>query len=185
MKSRSAPNTSPAKYCHHGPLSTLTATNRGTFPIPYGATTHPYISIQGLGSINDFKLGFGANKVFLTDEQRLLPTELADSDTTNFDFPTPRAIGDLFNDHAFLRDPELPREVSITSGDGIGILISFNESAKWVQIHTADRSGRADSRKVLTVEPMTCPPDAFNSGIDLIELSPEQSHQLIWRIQIN
>jgi aldose 1-epimerase len=167
-----------------GLLSTLTATNRGASQLPYGASTHPYISVPGLDSVNDFKLGFGANKVLLTDEQRLLPTELVDIDTTNFDFRTPRAIGDLFIDHAFLQDPELPREVSVTSRDGIGILISFNESAKWVQIHTADRSGGADSRKVLAVEPMTCPPDAFNSGIDLIELLPEQSHQLIWRIQI-
>ena len=167
-----------------GLLSTLTATNRGASQLPYGASTHPYISVPGLDSVNNFKLGFGANKVLLTDEQRLLPTELVDIDTTNFDFRTPRAIGDLFIDHAFLQDPELPREVSVTSRDGIGILISFNESAKWVQIHTADRSGGADSRKVLAVEPMTCPPDAFNSGIDLIELLPEQSHQLIWRIQI-
>lgn len=167
-----------------GLLSTLTATNRGASQLPYGASTHPYISVPGLDSVNDFKLGLGANKVLLTDSQRLLPTDLIDVDTTDFDFRTPRDIGDLIIDHAFLQDPDLPREVSVTSQDGKGVLISFNDSAKWVQIHTADRSGGTDSRKVLAVEPMTCPPDAFNSGLDLTELSPEQCHKLIWRIQV-
>ena len=171
------------KFDELGLLSTLTATNRGATQIPYGASTHPYISVPGLSSVNNFKLGLGANKVLLTDAQRLLPIELIDVESTNFDFRTPRAIGDLFIDHAFLQDPDLPKVVSVTSHDGKGVLISFNDSAKWVQIHTADRFGGADSRKVLAVEPMTCPPDAFNSGIDLIELSPEQNHELIWRIQ--
>ena len=166
-----------------GLLSTLTAINRGASNLPYGASTHPYISVPGLASVNDFILRLGANKVLLTDEQRLLPTELVDVGTTNFDFRIPRSIRELFIDHAFLLDPDLPREVSVTSQSGNGVLITFSENAKWIQIYTADRSGGEDSRKVLAVEPMTCPPDAFNSGIDLIELSPGQSHQLFWRIQ--
>jgi aldose 1-epimerase len=60
--------------------------------------------------------------------------------------------------------------------------MSFNDAAKWVQIHTADRNGAADGRKSLAIEPMTCPPDAFNSGIDLVILQPKQSHSLSWRI---
>ena len=33
-------------------------------------------------------------------------------------------------------------------------------------------------RKALAVEPMTCPPDAFNSGVDLVVLEPGRSHSL-------
>ena len=35
----------------------------------------------------------------------------------------------------------------------------------------------------IAVEPMTCPPDAFNSGTDLVVLRPEQSHTGSWGIR--
>lgn len=34
----------------------------------------------------------------------------------------------------------------------------------------------------MAVEPMTCPPDAFNSGVDLVELTPGEQHTLTFRI---
>ena len=39
-------------------------------------------------------------------------------------------------------------------------------------------------RKSLAVEPMTCPPDAFNSGVDLVVLQPGQSHSLALTIGV-
>jgi aldose 1-epimerase len=161
---------------------TLTATNNGKTTVPYGASTHPYISVPGLNSVDDFQLQIGSNKVLLTDAKRLLPTELVDVAEAGFDFRTPRYIGKQFIDHAFLQDPSLPKEVSVTSSAGNGVVISFSDNAKWIQIHTADRNGGEDSRKVLAVEPMTCPPDSFNSGVDLTELQPGESHQLFWQI---
>jgi aldose 1-epimerase len=164
-------------------LSTLLATNTGLTKIPYGASTHPYFNVPGLNSVNDYILQIGSSQVLLTDSERLLPTILVDVDKFGFDFRTPRAIGEKFIDHAFKQDPALPREILVTSKSGNGVAITFSETAKWIQIHTADRTGGHNSRKVLAVEPMTCPPDAFNSGIDLIELEPGQSHELDWRIQ--
>ena len=32
-------------------------------------------------------------------------------------------------------------------------------------------------RRSLAVEPMTCPPDAFRSGVDLVVLQPGESHR--------
>ncbi|CAB4600158.1 unannotated protein [freshwater metagenome] len=167
-----------------GLLSTLTATNCGDSAIPYGASTHPYISVPGLESVNDFMLQLGASHVLLTDDERYLPTDLVDVVANGFDFRSGRIIGEQFINHAFLQDPDLPREILVTSQSGKGVLISFSENAKWIQIHTADRDGGEDSRRVLAVEPMTCPPDAFNSGIDLIELLPGESHELSWRIKV-
>ena len=34
--------------------------------------------------------------------------------------------------------------------------------------------------RALAIEPMTCPPDALNSGIDLITLAPGQSWSGRW-----
>jgi aldose 1-epimerase len=38
------------------------------------------------------------------------------------------------------------------------------------------------SRRSLAVEPMTCPPNAFRSGKDLIQLEPGQSFSSSWGI---
>lgn len=166
-----------------GLSSQITATNTGVKLAPYGASTHPYFLVPGLNSVDDFYLKIGASKVLLTDSVRLLPKELMNVDSIDFDFRTPRQIGPQFIDHAFLQDSNLPREISIGNKFGAGVLISFDESTKWIQIHTADRNGGPDSRKALAIEPMTCPPDAFNSKIDLVELKPGETHQLTWQIQ--
>jgi aldose 1-epimerase len=170
------------KLDHQGLLSTLTATNCSEIELPYGASTHPYLTVPGVKSVNDYVLQIGASQVYLTDNERLLPTELVDVKDANLDFRNPNQIGARFIDHAFRQDPNFERLVSITSDSGEGVSISFSNAAGWIQIHTADRNGAADGRKSLAIEPMTCPPDAFNSEIDLISLQPKQSHTLSWRI---
>jgi aldose 1-epimerase len=52
-----------------------------------------------------------------------------------------------------------------------------------VQVHTADRPEPEHDRVGLAVEPMTCPPDAFRSGTDLVVLEPGASHEASWRIE--
>ncbi|KWX09966.1 galactose mutarotase, partial [Carbonactinospora thermoautotrophica] len=52
----------------------------------------------------------------------------------------------------------------------------------WVQVHTADRPEPRFDRAGLAVEPMTCPPDAFNSGTDLVVLEPGAAHAASWTI---
>jgi aldose 1-epimerase len=44
---------------------------------------------------------------------------------------------------------------------------------RWAQVYTAD--DLPDTRSALAVEPMTAPPNAFNSGDDLIVLEPAGS----------
>ena len=60
--------------------------------------------------------------------------------------------------------------------------MTWDEACPWVQIHTADRDTPELSRLGLAVEPMTCPPDAYNSGTDLIVLAPGQSTTASWTI---
>ncbi len=52
-----------------------------------------------------------------------------------------------------------------------------------MQVHTADRPDPDDDRVGLAVEPMTCPPDALNSGTDLVVLAPGDSHAASWEIE--
>ncbi len=50
-------------------------------------------------------------------------------------------------------------------------------------MHTADLPDPAESRRGLALEPMTCPPDAFNSGTDLVVLEPGAEHTAAWTIR--
>jgi aldose 1-epimerase len=51
----------------------------------------------------------------------------------------------------------------------------------WVQVFTPDdHPGRG---RAVAVEPMTCPPDALNSGTDLITLAPEETWQGSWGLR--
>ena len=167
---------------NQGLSSTLTATNQGEIELPYGASTHPYLMVPGVESVDDYILQIGASQVYLTDEARLLPIKIVDVADASLDFRQPAKIGSNFIDHAFKLDPTFESSVSIKGDSGEGVLMSFNDATKWVQIHTADRNGADDGRKSLAIEPMTCPPDSFNSGIDLVLLKPKQSHSLSWRI---
>ena len=60
--------------------------------------------------------------------------------------------------------------------------MSWDSSCPWVQVHTADQPIAANSRRGLAVEPMTCPPDAFNSHDDLVVLQPGEVTFAEWTI---
>jgi aldose 1-epimerase len=102
-----------------------------------------------------------------------------------FDFRTARAIGDVFIDHAFtglVRDENGLATVRVRDRSGGGVAISWDSACPWVQVHTADQPDPAKSRLGLAVEPMTCAPDAYNSGLGLVQLAAGGSHRASWRI---
>ncbi|GAB3127040.1 aldose 1-epimerase family protein [Glaciibacter psychrotolerans] len=170
-----------------GLRQTVMARNTGNVPAPYGAGPHPYL-IAGEGRVDDWTLTLPAAQVLLVTEDRLIPISLTDVATEAdgaLDFRTPRVIGETFIDHAFTeltRDGEGTAEVRLTAPSGTGVSMSWSTGCTWVQVHTADQPTRKASRRGLAVEPMTCPPDAFNSGTDLIMLNPGQLASVGWSI---
>lgn len=58
----------------------------------------------------------------------------------------------------------------------------LGEECRWLPVLTADHPDPDTSRIGLAVEPMTCPPDAFNSGRDLIILPAGGSSVVQWHI---
>ena len=145
----------------------LSAKNLGDSPAPYGASLHPYL--LGGTTANDSILSLPASHIVDTDEN-LLPTGI-NPVSTAYDFRIPRMVDDLFIDHCY-GGLQGNWEVRVTNAQGEGAALVSN--TPWVQIHTADALGRLG----IAVEPMTCPPDAFNSGIDLVSLAPGQRHRL-------
>ena len=71
--------------------------------------------------------------------------------------------------------------VVLRAPDGRATVLWADADVRWVQAFTPDDlDGRG---RAVAVEPMTCPPDAFNSGTDLVVLRPEQSHTGSWGIR--
>ena len=61
-----------------------------------------------------------------------------------------------------LRDPD----------SGVGV--SLSSDARWLQVYSADNIGRVG----VALEPMSCPPNAFNSGTDVVALAADQDYTL-------
>jgi aldose 1-epimerase len=170
-----------------GLRTTVTTRNTGTEPAPYGTGPHPYL-VAGAGRVDDWTLTLPADRVLTVTEDRLIPIALAEVEVEAegvFDFRTSRSIGSTFIDHAFTglrRDTRGIAEVRLTAPSGTGVVMRWDTSCPWVQVHTADRTDVRLDRLGLAVEPMTCPPDAFNSGVDLIVLEPGAYATASWSI---
>lgn len=165
-----------------GLLIEITVENIGEKTAPFGVSIHPYLIADPESKVDYWSLKMPSNKYFRVDDERLLPIEI-ETTPSNLDFRYPRQIGNTFIDHAFLVDESLKEtDIEILGPSGSGVGMSYSKNLNWIQIHTADRDGSADSRRSLAVEPMTCPPDAFNSGIDLIHLLPAQIEKSTWKI---
>jgi aldose 1-epimerase len=147
---------------------TLSARNDGMDPAPYGASIHPYL-VAGPGRADDWSLRLQAATVLAVDPIRLRPHgESPVSD--GFDFRHPRPVGPERIDHAFTAlnfDADDRCTARLRAADGAGVQMARDSGCRWVQVHTADRPEPSMNRVGLALEPMTCPPDAFNSGIGL------------------
>ncbi|WP_326821951.1 aldose 1-epimerase family protein [Streptosporangium sp. NBC_01756] len=161
-----------------GLTTTLTAENLGDGPAPYGCGPHPWL-LAG-ERVEDYELHVPASRVLLVDD-RLLPRSLEDVSGTPYDFTTARTVGDTAVDHAYtglLADADGQARVRVSGPDG-GVEIRWDASVlPWVQVCT----GTVLDFRGLAVEPMTCPPDAFNSGTDLIVLQPGDKVETSWTI---
>ena len=152
---------------------TLGATNVGTERAPYGTGHHPYLTLDR--RVDDLVLSLPADTYCPMDE-RCLPEAPRPVEGTPFDFREPRPIGDLVIDHPWtgltddevtLTDPGTGRRIRLLLGDGFG----------WVHVFSSDPHEGAQHRATLAVEPMTCPPEAFHTGVDLVVLEPGETHR--------
>ena len=164
----------------------LEATNTGPDPAPFGAGIHPYLC-AGPGVVDDWFLELPAASVLDVTPDRLVPLDVhpVTESASQFDFRRRRAIAETFLDHAFTKltaDPDGMFTARLTDSAGSGVVIRWGEECRWLQVHTADRPDPQTNRLGLAVEPMTCPPDAFNSGRNLIILPVGGSTVVQWHL---
>lgn len=168
-----------------GLTQTVNAKNNADTPAPFGTGPHPYL-VAPDGPLDSWTLTLPADTVLLTDD-RLSPraTAAVEHDPTRFDYREARAIGRAELDHAFTgltRGQDGLARVRVTDRSGRGTEIRFDERCRWVQVHTADQPNLRLNRLGLAVEPMTCPPAAFQSGEDLLIIAPGDEVSASWTI---
>jgi aldose 1-epimerase len=168
-----------------GLTTTVVARNTGEQRAPYGVGSHPYL-VAGPGAVDDWTLELPADRVMQVTADRLAPVGLTAVADTALDFRERRRIGSLEVDHAFTglapgRDGQVRARVLTDDGTGVGC--RWDPAAlPWVQVHTADRPAPEPSRLGLALEPMSCAPDAFSSGLGLVVLEPGGEHHAQWTV---
>jgi len=161
----------------------VTAANLGERSCPYGSGAHPYLTV-GTPTVNSVILR-APGRMMLRSDERGIPVGAESVEGTDYDFRHPREIGTTRLDNAFTdleRDDEGVARVELRHPhEEQGLILWVDESYRYLMLFTGDPLPDVD-RRSLAVEPMTCPPDAFRSGQDLIRLEPGQSFTSAWGI---
>ena len=163
-----------------------TGTNAGREPLPYGAGQHPYLSL-GTDRIDSLTLRLPALLSMEVDDRQIPTGRLTQVKGSQFDFLEPRPIGGTRIDTAFtslVPDADgLTRVIAASEKTGRQTTLWMDRAYGYVMVFTGDTIPDASRRrKGLGLEPMTCAPNAFQSGLGLIRLEPGQSAQSSWGI---
>ena len=164
---------------------TVTATNLAAESAPFAYGAHPYLT-TGSAHVDDDVLALPGATRLLTDDERKLPTGREPVAGSPYDFREARPIGDTVLDHAFtdlVRDADGRARVALRSPAGNGVELWADERFGWLQAYTGDDQDPDTARTALAVEPMSAPPDAFNSGDDLVVLDPGATFSATWGIR--
>lgn len=164
---------------------TVTATNAGSRPAPFGHGAHPYLTV-GEPTLDGCSLTVpGATR--LPIDERALPIGKEPVDGTPYDFRRARRIGETWLDHAYT---DLQRDGAgyawthlSAPGGATTVSLWVDQSYGWLQLFTGDGLPQPGRRRTaLGVEPMSCPPNAFNTGEGVTTLEPGETSSGRWGI---
>lgn len=157
--------------------------NRGERDMPFGVGTHPYPR-PGNVDVDECVLTLAARTVVPVDLETMIPNgEPVDVADTDYDFSGGRPLRDVELDTAFggcRPGPDGLVRHSVLHGNA-GVEVWAEPVFGWVQVFTPEEFPGKGARAV-AIEPMTCPPDALNSGVDLMWLSADESWTGRWGI---
>ncbi len=163
-----------------------TATNLATTAAPYACGAHPYFTL-GSGPIDDWELTLPASRRVLLDDRRL-PTGEESVEGSPYDFRVSRPIRSTTFDDPFT---DLGRDSSgranvVLQGEGRGLVLWVDDKINWLQVYSADDVAHP-GRRSLAIEPMTAPPNAFRTAVDLVTLAPAgdegDEHSVSWGVR--
>jgi aldose 1-epimerase len=160
------------------------ATNAGPRPCPYGTGAHPYLTV-GTETVDVVILRAPAGTVLEADD-RGIPVGRASVAGTEYDFREPRPIGATRLDHALTdldRDGDgLARVRLIDPEADTDLVLWVDENYRYLMLFSGDPLPDVN-RRSLAVEPMTCPPNAFRSGEQVVVLEPGETFTSTWGLR--
>lgn len=171
----------------HGLTVTTRAVNPGEVGLPLGVGFHPYLT-AGSARVDDLHLRLAASAALVLDDRSLPTGEARPVAGSELDFTAARQIGPARMDTAFTGLERDRSGLAWASLDdpvgGRGVDVWLDESFRYLMCYTGDTLDEPDLRRTaVALEPMTCPPDAFRSGRDLIVLEPGQEWQGAWGLR--
>lgn len=160
-----------------------TAANPGSAACPFGAGAHPYLTL-GVEPVDSLELHVPAAAV-LESNERGIPVGASPVEGTEYDFREPRPIGATVLDHAFTaleRGADGRARASLaTTGERLELWVG--EGYTHLMVFTGDPLPDVN-RRAVAIEPMSCPPNAFQTGDGVVRLDPGDRVQLSWGLQI-
>lgn len=160
---------------------THTVRNVGADPVPFGVGAHPYLRV-GAAATDDCVLTLAARSMLPLRSG--LPTGPPRAVDGAFDLRAGRSLRGLVLDHAFGGCAPAEGDTLVRhrlDGPGGGVELWADPDFGWVQVFTPDdHPGRG---RAVAVEPMTCPPDALNSGTGLLTLGSGERWTGSWGIR--
>jgi aldose 1-epimerase len=167
-----------------GLMVSVTAHNAGARPAPYGTGSHPYLT-AGAPTVDGCELTLPVSRWLPADRRGIPSGPLSDVAGTQFDFRAAREIGTVTLDHAFtgLERDEAGLAWARLTSDGAGAALWAGPGYGWLQVFTGDALGPEHRRRAVAIEPMTCPPNSFATGTDLLTLQPGDTVTHRWGIQ--
>jgi aldose 1-epimerase len=150
-----------------GVAVTLRATNVGEQRAPFGAGLHPYLTTAD----GEVALEVPARTRLPVDDRLLPAAPPTPVEGTDDDFRRARPLGSASLDACFgelHRDPAGEANVRLVTRGATRVLaVWMDETFRFVQVYTVPGA--------VAIEPMTCAPDALNSGDGLLVLEPGAS----------
>lgn len=165
----------------------MAATNTGDGPLPFGAGYHPYLMV-GTKYVDEAVLRVPAESHLELDE-RLIPRGRAAVAGSGLDFREGRGVGEAkinacFTDLSF--DGDGRTRTALSHPDGRPkVEVWADGEHPYIQIYTGDdMPEESERRRSVAIEPMSCAPNAFNSGDGSRVLQPGESFVGEWGITI-
>ncbi|MEV0585260.1 aldose 1-epimerase family protein [Nonomuraea sp. NPDC050310] len=158
--------------------------NEGETAAPYAHGAHPYLTT---GEPIDGCTVTAPGRRHLPVNDRMIPYGSPEPvEGTPFDLREGRRLGDLKIDRAFtdLDRDEAGRAWVHLAGSARTTSFWADATHPWLELYTADEVPERLRRQGFGVEPMTSPPNALASGIDLHTLEPGASLAGSWGIRL-
>jgi aldose 1-epimerase len=158
---------------------TVRARNVGTEVAPFGAGMHPYFSVGAAsdGDLAEAELHLPVRTALELDSG--LPTGARAPFDGAVGRIGERALDDAFTD--LIRDDDGWARAGLRGPAG-ELELAVDGAWSWLQVFSGDALPEGRRRRSLAIEPMTCPPNAFADGVDLLVLEPGDEWAGTWSL---